>query len=158
MRRGVLVMRILLLISGLLALMLSPAFAESASIIDPSLIVSTLHVKTDHLKVQGSTAPDIWYEVNNCRISPSAARKDFQNTLVTLLPVLLATYPSIQNIFIHGGCPMIDVYGRESFDDNAINAMFTRENLDKVVWKNVTPENLFDHVAHGRWLNPEMRP
>jgi hypothetical protein len=53
---------------------------------------------------------------------------------------------------------MVDAYGRESFDDNAINAMFTRENLDKVVWKNVTPENLFNHVAHGRWLNPEMRP
>jgi hypothetical protein len=151
-------MRNLSLISGLFALMLSSAFAQSASPIDPALIVSTLHVKTDHLKVTGTSAPDIWYEVNNCRVSPSAARMDFQNNLVTLLPVLLAKYPGIQNIFIHGGCLMVDAYGRESFDDNAINAMFTRENLDKVVWKNVTPENLFNHVAHGRWLNPEMRP
>jgi hypothetical protein len=52
-------MRGMLLIYGLFALMLSPAFAQSASVIDPSLIVSTLHVKTDHLKVQGSSAPDI---------------------------------------------------------------------------------------------------
>jgi hypothetical protein len=88
-------MRFLLLMSGLFALMLSPASAQSASIIDPSLIVSTLHVKMDHLKVQGSSALDIWYEVNNCTVSPSAARKDFQNNLVTLLPVLLAKYPAI---------------------------------------------------------------
>jgi hypothetical protein len=74
-------MRSLLLISGLLALVLSPAFSQSVSTIDPALIVSTLNVKTKHLRVEGSSAPDIWYEVNNCTISPSAARKDFQNNL-----------------------------------------------------------------------------
>lgn len=123
------------------------------------MVASTLNVKAEHLRTTGSVeAPDIWYQVNGCAVSPSAAQRGFQNDLVKLLPALLAKYPAIQNIFIHGGCPVIDVYGRESFDENAINAMFTRENLDKVVWERIRPADLFNRVAHGRWMNPEMRP
>jgi hypothetical protein len=163
--RETLTMRRVFLAFGLLALLHSHAFAQSPapakspSTINPTLIASILHVKTDHLRISGSdAAPDVWYEVNACSLSGPAARKDFQRNLVALLPVLLAKDPDMRNIFIRGGCMMVDVYGRESFDENAINAMFSRENLDKVVWDKVTPENLFNSVAHGRWMNPDMRP
>lgn len=59
------------------------------------------------------------------------------------LPAMLAKYPWIKNIKVAGGCPVLDVYGRSHYDDSFISAMFMRDELDRVVWDKVRPEDLF---------------
>jgi hypothetical protein len=124
-----------------------------AQTIDSSVVTSTLGVSPEHLSVRTSSqgVVDVKYQVAGCSVSASAARTGFKNDLVRLLPAMLAKYPWIRNIKVAGGCPVLDVYGRGDYDDSFISAMFMRDELDKVVWDKVRPEDLFSHVSFGRF-------
>jgi hypothetical protein len=84
-------------------------------------------------------------------VNATVARAGFKNDLVRLLPVMLAKYPWIKNIKVAGGCPVLDAYGRSDYDDAFISAMFLRDELDRVVWDKVSPDDLFNKVSFGRF-------
>jgi hypothetical protein len=140
--------------SLLIALVLT-AFGASvkAQTIDPSIVTSTLGVSSDHLMVRASVqgVVDVKYQIAGCSVSTTAARTGFKNDLVRLLPAMLAKYPWIKNIKIMGGCPVLDVHGKSDYDDTFISAMFMRDELDKVVWDKVRPEDLFSRISFGRF-------
>jgi hypothetical protein len=140
---------------SLLIVLVLTAFGASvkAQTIDPSIVTSTLGVSSDHLMVRASAqgVVDVKYQIAGCSVSATAARTGFKNDLVRLLPAMLAKYPWIKNIKIMGGCPVLDVYGKSDYDDTFISAMFMRDELDKVVWDKVRPEDLFSRISFGRF-------
>lgn len=127
--------------------------SANAQIVDPAIVTSTLGVSSDHLVVRafGDGVVDIKYQIAGCSVSATAARSGFKSDLVRLLPVVTTKYPWVKNISIAGGCPVLDVYGRSSYDDAFISAMFMRGELNKVVWENVRPDDLFYRVSFGRF-------
>ncbi len=133
--------------------MLAAMSMVRAQTIDPSIVISTLGVSNEHLqaKVFGDGIVDIKYEIGGCKVSAAAARSEFKNDLVKLLPAVLASYAWIKNIKVAGGCPVLDGYGRSGYDDAFISAMFMRKELDKVVWRNVRPDDLFYAISFGRF-------
>jgi hypothetical protein len=124
--------------------------------IDPALVAATLGVKQNaHFKISGTESmPDISYELNSCGgWHASDASDEFKSGLVKLLPVLLARYPDMRIPRILGGCMMTD----GKFDDSAISAQFDRAALDKLDWKHVTPDDMFNRISSGRFQSPAFR-
>jgi hypothetical protein len=139
----------------LLIVLAVTAFSVSANAqtIDPSIVTSTLGVSPEHLSIRASAqgVVDVKYQIAGCSVSATAARTGFKNDLVRLLPAMLAKYPWIKNTKIMGGCPVLDIYGRSDYDDAFISAVFMRDELDKVVWEKVRPEDLFSRISFGRF-------
>jgi hypothetical protein len=129
----------------LLIVLAVTAFSVSANAqtIDPSIVTSTLGVSPEHLSIRASAqgVVDVKYQIAGCSVSATAARTGFKNDLVRLLPAMLAKYP----------CPVLDIYGRSDYDDAFISAVFMRDELDKVVWEKVRPEDLFSRISFGRF-------
>lgn len=133
--------------------LLGTSGTTKAQTIDPSIATSTLGISSDHLMARASAlgVVDVEYQIAGCAVSASAARAGFKHDLVRLLPAMLAKYPWIKNIKVAGGCPVLDVYGRSHYDDSFISAMFMRDELDRVVWDKVRPEDLFSRISFGRF-------
>jgi hypothetical protein len=91
---------------------------------------------------------DIGFDLPSC---DAASRAEFKSTLVRLLPAVLAKFPESTNIRVKGGCTIRDVYGKESHDADLITAMFMRDQLEKVVWDKVRPDDLFSKISFGRF-------
>lgn len=124
-----------------------------AQTIDPSIVTSTLGVSPEHLSVRafGQGLVDVKYKIAGCSVSVTAARTGFKNDLVKLLPAMLAKYPWIKNIKVAGGCPVLDIYGKGDYDDAFMSAMFMRDEVDKVAWDKVRPDDLFSRISFGRF-------
>jgi len=132
----------------------------SAAEVGAALIMSTLHVSGDHLRVKDSGGHlDVYYRQCGSWDGP-AMRKRFQADLIRLLPVLLANAPNMHFAHIHGGCEYSDPKKPDTtthFDEDAISASFTREAIAATEFSTVDPEYLFNTTSFGRWMNPDMR-
>lgn len=134
------------------------AVQAQSNLIASDFVAGVLRVPATTVKIEGTTdMPDVFYEISTCRLGARAARRQYLEDLVTLLPAILSKYPEADKIKISGGCEYVDQYGRSHFDDGAISAMWERKDLKPVVWENVDREFLFNKLSYGHWANPDLR-